>query len=48
VIDTASITSSPSQQQHFFRPDCSPKATKANVKEALQDADWAHVGERGR
>ena len=34
-------------RQHFFKADRNPKASKENVKHALQGAEWAHVASHG-
>ena len=34
-------------RQHFFKADRNPKASKENVKKALQGAEWAHVASHG-
>ena len=35
------------QKQHFFRSDRKPQATKSNMKEALEETDWAHLARHG-
>ena len=43
VADTLERAQIRVQKQHFFLSNRNPKATKANVKKALEDAGWAHL-----